>query len=631
MLKFFSALIFFFITHCISFDINIYDSENNKVNIFLVEKNKNKVKLGLEFLLDKDWKVYFKYPGDVGLGADLQIVEGSEKNTINISWPFPNELYEEEINLTSRVYYNNIILPTEIIFYDLPQYETKKIKFLLDFQICKEICIPVSKKFIVNLDSEDYLDREKVEKIKIYEASVPKDIKLSKTLEGNNITIKSKNLIVEFDKKNNKNILDKKNQNFIFVHNNSLGTTSFLKAEENKKKIFFFLKGTNLEGNILSESKVFIKINNEYYYWNTTNHINKNNTANYNLLLILFLSFIGGIILNFMPCVLPVLGLKINSFIQELQTKNSLKVKLGSISIVLGIVSTFLLFAIITSTLRYLGKNVGWGMQFQSPSFILFIIFLLILFILNLLGFFEIKLPRIFSNISQNNKLNDNSNIYIKNYFTGILSTVLATPCTAPFVGTAISVALTQNILFSILIFLFMGIGKSTPYLIFIIYPNIINFFPKPGKWFAYLKYFFAFLLTLTVLWLINILFSAEKSVNDNWEEFDKFKINQYLDENHSVFVDVTADWCLSCAVNKKLVLDQKEVKKLFENKGIKTLRADWTNRNDSISEFLKSYNRYGIPFNILYTPTTPNGFIFSEILTKNQIKKAIEIYIDSK
>ena len=103
------------------------------------------------------------------------------------------------------------------------------------------------------------------------------------------------------------------------------------------------------------------------------------------------------------------------------------------------------------------------------------------------------------------------------------------------------------------------------------------------------------------------------------------------MEDGYSVFVDVTAEWCLSCAVNKKLVLDQKEVKKLFENKGIKTLRADWTNRNDSISEFLKSYNRYGIPFNILYTPTTPNGFIFSEILTKNQIKKAIEKYIDSK
>ena len=103
------------------------------------------------------------------------------------------------------------------------------------------------------------------------------------------------------------------------------------------------------------------------------------------------------------------------------------------------------------------------------------------------------------------------------------------------------------------------------------------------------------------------------------------------LENNNSVFVDVTAEWCLSCAVNKKLVLDQEDIKNLFKNRNIKTLRADWTSRDDNILEFLKSYNKYGIPFNILYTPSNPEGFIFSEILTKNQIKKAIENYIDTK
>ena len=176
------------------------------------------------------------------------------------------------------------------------------------------------------------------------------------------------------------------------------------------------------------------------------------NIINLNILVILLFSFIGGFVLNFMPCVLPVLGIKINSFMQELNLKSNRSIKLSSLSIVCGIISTFLFFGITASILRYLGKSVGWGMQFQSQSFIIFLILILILFILNLLGFFEIKLPRVLTFSKQSKKVNKNTNIYFKNYFTGILSTLLATPCTAPFVGSALTVAFTQNsvILFSI-------------------------------------------------------------------------------------------------------------------------------------------------------------------------------------
>ena len=631
MFKLFSALLFLYATYSKSIDINIYDTEKNKVNILLAEKSKNKIQLGLEFLLDTDWKVYWKYPGDVGLGPSLKIAEGSKKHKINIKWPYPNELYEEEVNLTSRVYYNHVILPTEITFFDLDQSKSHKIKLILDFQICKEICIPVNKDFIIDLQPENYIDNKNIEKIQIYESYVPKDIKFSKSLKGNNITFKQKTIIIELDKENKKKLLNKEKYSFIFFKNNSIGTTRFSKVQEDEKKIYFFLKDINYENNVKSKSEAFIKINDEYFHWTTSNHIIEKNNLSFNFFLILLFSYIGGFILNFMPCVLPVLGLKINSFVQDLHSKNRKSIKLSSLSIVLGIISTFLLFALITSILRFFGKSVGWGMQFQSTTFILFIMFILILFILNLLGLFEIRLPKIFNLFLKNKNFSQNSNTYIKNYFTGILSTLLATPCTAPFVGTAISVALSQNILLSILIFLFMGMGKSMPYLIFIVYPQIINFFPKPGKWFAYLKYFFAFLLMLTVLWLINILFTSKQTTSENWEEFEVHKINEYLDQGYNVFVDITAEWCLSCAVNKKLVLDQEDIKNLFKNSDIKTLRADWTDRNDDILNYLNKYNKYGIPFNILYTNSKPDGFIFREILSKNQIKKAIEKYVDTK
>ena len=448
MLKLFSALLFFYATYSISTEINIYDNEKNKVNILLAEKSKNKIQLGLEFLLDTDWKVYWKYPGDVGLGPSLQITEGSKKHKINIKWPYPVELYEEEVNLTSRVYYNHVILPTEITFYDLSQSKSNKIKFLLDFQICKEICIPVSKDFIIDLQPENYINNKNIEKIKSYDSYVPKDIKFSQSLKGNNITIKQKTVIIELDKENKKKLLNNEKESFIFLKNNSLGTTRFSKVEEDEKKIYFFLKDINYDNNVTTKSEAFIKINDEYFHWTTSNHIIEKN-LNFNLFLILFFSYIGGFILNFMPCVLPVLGLKINSFMQNLQSKNRINIKLSSLSIVLGIISTFLIFALITSTLQFFGKSVGWGMQFQSPTFILFIILILVLFILNLLGLFEIRLPKVFNLFLKNKNFSQNSNTYIKNYFTGILSTLLATPCTAPFVGTAISVALSQNALYS--------------------------------------------------------------------------------------------------------------------------------------------------------------------------------------
>ena len=229
-------------------------------------------------------------------------------------------------------------------------------------------------------------------------------------------------------------------------------------------------------------------------------------------------------------------------------------------------------------------------------------------------------MPRIFNKILNLRVSKGSQNIILKNYFTGILSTILATPCTAPFVGTAISIALTQNFVVTFFIFLSMALGKGLPYFIFIIYPNMINYLPKPGKWFFYLKYFFAFLLFLTILWLINIHFVSKDYLvtsESSWETFDREKVNKYLDNGESVFVDVTAKWCITCLVNKKLILDNQDVIDLFKNNKIRTLRADWTSRNNDILEYLKLYNRHGIPFNIFYTPENRQGIVFSEILSK--------------
>ena len=173
-----------------------------------------------------------------------------------------------------------------------------------------------------------------------------------------------------------------------------------------------------------------------------------------------------------------------------------------------------------------------------------------------------------------------------------------------------------------------MALGKAFPYIAFIFYPNILSYLPKPGKWFLYLKYFFAMLLLLTIIWLFSLLTNNNKNRYEyklnGWEEFSYKKIEKYLKEDKLIFVDVTAKWCITCKINKKLVLEDKEIIELFDKNEVKKLRADWTDRDSQILEYISSYNKYGIPFNILYSKKDPKGIIFHEILSKKSIKKAI-------
>ena len=178
-----------------------------------------------------------------------------------------------------------------------------------------------------------------------------------------------------------------------------------------------------------------------------------------------------------------------------------------------------------------------------------------------------------------------------------------------------------------------MAIGKSLPYLLFIIYPKIIEYFPKPGKWMIYMKYFFGFLFILSIIWLTSLLINhyTFSKINEDhkpvaWKNFEKVKIDSFIKNDIPVLVDITADWCLTCKVNKRNVLDNIEIKKTLEEKNINIIRGDWTLPNEEILKFLKSHGRYGIPFNIIFTKKYPNGLIFNELLTKKHFLKFIDL-----
>ena len=263
-------------------------------------------------------------------------------------------------------------------------------------------------------------------------------------------------------------------------------------------------------------------------------------------------------------------------------------------------------------------------------------------------------------------------------FFEGALATLLATPCSAPYLGTAVSFALSSNFYITLLIFLFLGIGMSLPYLLFILFPSLVKFLPKPGKWMIYLRYLLGIGLILTAAWLSYICISIiglaiflyflssiivflliinklylkkhylifitlllisniyvsyntsylgyeyNKSHEEEWIKFSYKELLKLINQGNTVFVDITADWCITCKANKILVINSSEFKQLIIDNEIILMRGNWTQPNKEISDFLHSVNRYGIPFNGIYNLNLTSGFLYSEILTIEEIRQSL-------
>ncbi len=367
--------------------------------------------------------------------------------------------------------------------------------------------------------------------------------------------------------------------------------------------------------------------------------VEQNSTINdlkFNKILIFFIiAFAGGVILNLMPCVFPVLSLKIYNVLLHLNNSSNKNIKKNLYATVLGILFSFFLIALLTILLKKLGYTVGWGFQFQSPFFLIFIIVILILFSLNLANFFNFDIPITIKNyLNKILNLNKNKSELFQNFLLGFFLTILSTPCSAPFIGTAIGFAFINPNYIIFLIFFSISLGLASPYIVLATYPQILSVLPKPGVWMQKLKYFLSFLLFLTALWLISVLliqinnkaFSDSKSKSE-WVGFDINKINKLVDvEKRIVFVDITADWCMTCFFNKKTVLDRKKIIEVFKENNVKKMRGDLTKPNKVITEYINSFGRFGIPVNIIYSPSAPQGILFSEILTVKDLLSTLEM-----
>ncbi len=397
---------------------------------------------------------------------------------------------------------------------------------------------------------------------------------------------------------------------------------------------------------------------------------------------IAFVAVLGGFILNLMPCVLPVLSIKLGSAIKAGE-RPSQKVRIGFLIAALGVLSLMWLLAAATIIAKSIGLSVGWGLQFQSPIFLTFIIAILAIFSANLFGLFEMTLP---DALNQRLASGAGGSGYLGDFATGAFAAILATPCSAPFLGTAVAFALAGRATDIVLIFTALGIGLALPYFAVAAVPKVVQSLPRPGPWMIWLKIVLGLLLAGTALWLVWVLsrvasldvamavvslllvavlllgpgkrflspavrFSGlslaflaslavptmvRPSANANtaaapsqtaipWQTFDRAAIPRLVSEGKVVFVDVTADWCITCKANKALVTERGIVAETLASPSIVPMVADWTKPDKAISRYLEAYGRYGIPFNVVYGPAEPEGIVLPEILTTDKVIQAIQ------
>ncbi len=611
--------------------VNNEDYEFVKFDILfgkILETTPSKILIGLKVNLSPEWKIYWRNPGDAGLPPEIKWEFGNNIKLMNLLFPNPKRF--TFFGIETFGYEKEVIFPIEIERLN----ENKQISGLLRFeaQVCAEICVPVNFNYDLSKLNYNSMNNSKLRDILKYKKKVPKyveskdiqllsfrhfDDKLKLTL-SNKLNLSPYDIIVEDNKED---VFEKPS----FSKTGKLLNLT-INLKDKKDFEFDFLKLT-----FLSNDHNYEKIITKSLHFENENILKFNENKNFIGFEIFIIALFGGFILNFMPCVLPVLSLKMIQLV-NLRTENKLIFKKKIFFNILGILTSFLLLAVSTYIVKSMGELVGWGVQFQNPYFLIFMIFLTSFFGFNLLGFFNYFLPSKILNI-----LSYRGDGFVGDFITGITLTLLATPCTAPLVGTAVGFALSGDTFEIFYTLMTMGLGLSLPLILIILFPKIISIIPKPGKWLVIFKKIMAIFLFLTSIWLINILIKLETKIESNLNNYKNLEIinwdinknillpNQFTAKGDIVFIDITADWCLTCQVNKALVLETKEVSDIFRKNNVKVLVLDWTKPNENIKKFLTKKERYGIPYNEIYGPSLPDGKILSELLTIKEIQEYIK------
>jgi suppressor for copper-sensitivity B len=653
---------------------------------------------GIDFILYGTNKLFWYGNNSGGMAPKIKWEKTENIEIEKVFWPAPERFLSE--NNQDIIGYRKLMIPikAKIIDKTKPVY----IKANVELSSCeKNKCNYFNKSAELKLNVDSSLVTPHNIYLKLYKSTVPKiksdkyeieDILLEKKSDGTNqlkVKIKAK----EFAKK-----LD------VFVNSEDGLKFGRTRVSIDGDTVIARLDILNENKDILGKRLEIIARINDDVYLRKIGEVKDNglfdlSTQGFTLAIVLA-GLIGGIFLNFMPCVLPVIVLKLLSLSKynDFEKKNP---KITIVYTILGLYSSFLLLIFITYLLKIIGYSVGWGMQFQSPIFLCFMMLILAIFIANILGVFDFKTPEFINDISSKVFKNEK----IEGFFAGFLLTLLATPCTAPYLGSAVAFALSQGFVEIFIIFMAIATGLSFPFWLMMIgkhdyYLNdseakiknvkcfmnfmllltfiwIASIFYAQAGFFATIRIVLAIVFLIYIWWLsetskiesysvsddgdilsraiynqrikkfmnlfailvtVIVLFSIsydsvvsfnkdhikQEKIYKNWQKFEPEKIEKYILEGKSVFVNIGADWCLTCEFNDTTVFNFSHFKDIKESDDIVLMKADWNKFDGKVTKFMDKYGRKSIPFYIVFGNRTPGGMVLPEMLSVNKIENAI-------
>ena len=629
--------------------------------------------LALKLTMPRGWHVYWKNPGDAGEAVELKLdlPEGFEE--IERFWAVPERFGIS--TLTEYGYRDEVLLPIKLRAPEkLTQGEVHNISGRAVWMACQNECVPMSKNVssLVIVEEDDQSDEN--EEVVLALKNLPQKTDDAVFFETSDSFILS--------------VPEQKNAEsayFFPEHSKTLIHSAPQIMKKAEGKIFLFMKKSPLIKEVSSDrlngTLVLYNVQKEKIHaWDVEAPKSSGNLPVFDkpfvaceFLSALFFAFMGGLLLNLMPCVFPVLSLKAFKLLNTRQNEELKKRRFAALSYTAGVLLSFFVIGIVLLGFRAAGTELGWGFQLQYPPFVLGLC--LFLFFLGLVFSDVVAVGEKVSAFGMNLGRNWGD------FGTGVLAVFVATPCAAPFMGTALGYGLISSAPVALSVLLAMGAGLAFPFLLLDFYPSLGRFLPKAGVWMQTFRQFLAFPLYASAAWLLWVLAAQEgnsalaaglsgilvvsfcawfcrielrtdrlknfrrifvflsflsivygcyavspvyqnekKQTQINWLNYDPEKIQEYRQAGVPVFIKFSAKWCLTCLVNEKTTFSSEKLKEAFEKRGVAAFLADWTNRSDEISAALESFGRGGIPLYIYYAPYAEKPLILPQLLTEQSV-----------
>ncbi|TNE58382.1 MAG: hypothetical protein EP340_05560 [Alphaproteobacteria bacterium] len=648
--------------------------------------------IGLRLDILKHWHVYWRNAGDAGTAPNIkwELPEGVTVGDFN--WPIPERMAEGP--LMTFAYKNELVLPMQLTLGEQwTPGETVVLKAKARWLVCYKICIPESAEVelpiqVAARSLDDTIWAPKIaEVVSHLPAAAPWAVGFSATEDALTLSVEDAAMAEALG------AAKKASVTFFPYEGNIISNPApqtLARTGEGFSLTIPLQDGAvvpdDLPGIVVFEEELDGgTLERAFEFTATKGAAAREEPAGLILLGKAVSAFLGGLILNIMPCVFPVLFMKALGFVSASDASHR-AIRMQGIFYTAGVVVSFLSLALVLIALRAGGAEIGWGFQLQSPVVIGFLAAFMLAIALNLSGVYEVEGR--FVNLGSGLASKEGGT---GSFFTGVLATVVATPCTAPFMGAALGFALTQSSVTALIIFLFLGLGMASPYLLLSFAPSLVKKLPKPGPWMDLFKQFLAFpmyataawlawtfgqqvdaqsflvfLISLVILGLSFWILGASETKSGRWplighitgiagillvaaslfqydgiaksaasseggtegslpySAFSPERLSGLRSENKPVFVNFTAAWCISCLVNERVVFTQDAVASAFEEKGITYLKADWTNRDPVITRTLAEYDRAGVPLYLYFAPGAIEPEILPQILTEKIVLDAI-------